>query len=73
MPLTRPQAGILGNSQITSQGVALNVGVPIIENTAIIASNYSISTGTNAHSVGPVTIQSGVTVTIPTGAVWKIT
>ena len=73
MALTRPQAGILGNSQITTQGVALHVGVPIIENTALISSNYTITTGSNAQSVGPVTIASGITVTIPTGAVWKIT
>jgi hypothetical protein len=72
MPITTIQSGIVGNSQGVS-GAAFNVGVPIVENTALITSNYSISTGTNAHSVGPVTIQSGVTVTIPVGSVWSIT
>lgn len=72
MALTTIQSGIVGNSQAVS-GAAFNVGVPIVENTAVISSNYSITTGTNAHSVGPVVIQFGVTVTIPVGSVWSIT
>ena len=72
MALTRPQAGILGNTQITTQGVSLNVGVPIVENSQIISSNYTISTGSNASSVGPVTVASGVILTVPVGSVWKV-
>jgi hypothetical protein len=72
MALTRPQAGILGNTQITTQSVSINVAVPIIENSQIISSSYSITTGSNASSAGPITIASGVVITVPTGSVWKI-
>jgi len=72
MPLTRPQAGILGNTQITIQPVSINLAVPIIENSQVLTSNFSISTGSNAVSTGPITIASGVILTVPTGSVWKV-
>ena len=37
-----------------------------------IASNYSITSGNNALTAGPITINTGVTVTIPTGSTWVI-
>jgi len=42
------------------------------ENTRIVTTNYSISASNNAHSVGPITINSSVTVTIPSGARWVV-
>jgi hypothetical protein len=45
---------------------------PVALNLQTIASNYSIDAGYNAHSVGPVTIATGTTVTIPTSATWRI-
>lgn len=47
-------------------------GGAIWENTNTIASSYTISTNTNAMSTGTVTINSGVTVTVPTGSRWVI-
>lgn len=44
----------------------------MFENAAIISSNYTITTGNNAISSGPVTITNGVTVVIPTGSSWSI-
>jgi len=44
----------------------------IIENTQTITSNYTISTNRNASSAGPITIATGVTVTVPTGSYWVI-
>ena len=44
----------------------------ITENTTSITSNYTQSTGRNAVSVGPITISSGVTYTIPSGQRWVI-
>ena len=44
----------------------------IFENAQTIASNYTISTNYNAMSAGTVTINTGVTVTIPTGSRWAI-
>jgi len=37
-----------------------------------VTTNYSIPSGNNAMTAGPITINSGVTVTIPSGSVWTI-
>ena len=37
-----------------------------------IDANYSIASGSNAMSAGPITISSGVSVTVPTGSTWVI-
>ena len=43
-----------------------------IENGQTVTTNYTITTNFNAGSFGPVSVNSGVTVTIPTGSVWTI-
>jgi hypothetical protein len=45
---------------------------PILESYQTISSNYTITTGSNGFSVGPVTIATGVVVTVPTGQRWLI-
>jgi hypothetical protein len=45
---------------------------PILESYQTISSNYTITSGSNGFSVGPVTIATGVSVTVPTGQVWLI-
>ena len=45
----------------------------IIEFTPTIASDYTITTGRNALTAGPVSITSGNVVTIPSGSVWTVT
>jgi len=47
-------------------------GGAIYENADDIAANYTITSGKNAMSVGPITIASGVTVTVPSGQRWVI-
>jgi hypothetical protein len=42
------------------------------ENDKVVSADYQITTGKNAGSFGPVTINSGVTVTIPTSSAWTI-
>ena len=42
------------------------------ENDTTITTSYSITAGKNAGTFGPVTINSGATVTIPSGSVWSI-
>jgi hypothetical protein len=37
-----------------------------------ISSNYSITSGNNALTAGPITINTGISVTIPTGSTWVI-
>jgi hypothetical protein len=44
----------------------------LYENAAIISANYSISSGNNAISAGPITVNSGVTVTVPSGSTWTV-
>jgi len=38
----------------------------------IISTNYTIGTGNNAISAGPITVASGVSVTVPTGSRWIV-
>lgn len=42
------------------------------ENDTTVTADYSITSGKNAMSAGPVTINDGITVTIPNGSVWAI-
>ena len=43
-----------------------------IENEVTVTTDYTLSTNKNALSTGPITINSGVTVTIPSGQRWVI-
>ena len=42
------------------------------ENNITLTSNYTITTNKNAMTAGPVTINSGVTVTVPSGSTWTV-
>ena len=42
------------------------------ENDQTVTQNYTISNGHNAGSFGPITIQSGVTVTVGSGETWTV-
>ena len=44
----------------------------LYEHAHTISSNYSITSGNNAIAAGPITINSGVSVTVPTGSTWVI-
>lgn len=43
-----------------------------VENSPTVTTSYTLSTGKNAVSVGPITINSGVTVTVPSGQRWVV-
>ena len=47
-------------------------GEGYIENSATVTQSSSVRVGFNAVSAGPVTINSGVTVTVPTGSRWVV-
>ena len=53
-------------------GTANVSGGPIIENDQVISVNYTMTATRNGESVGPITVDAGVTVTIPTGSRWVI-
>ena len=42
------------------------------ENQLIVTTSYTLSTGKSAMSVGPITINSGVAVTVPSGYRWMV-
>jgi hypothetical protein len=42
------------------------------ENDIIVTDNYTISTNKNAMTAGPITVASGVTVTVPAGSTWTV-
>ena len=42
------------------------------QNDQTVTASYTIPTGKNAGTFGPVSIDSGITVTVPTGSVWSI-
>jgi hypothetical protein len=44
----------------------------IVENDITLTTNYTIATGRNGMSAGPVTIDNGITITVPNGSVWSI-
>ena len=58
----------------TNSGGATGAGGDevFVENSLIVTTSYTLSTGKSAMSVGPVTINSGVVVTVPSGYSWVI-
>jgi hypothetical protein len=42
------------------------------QNDQTVTGSYTIPTGKNAGTFGPVTVNSGVTVTVPSGSVWTV-
>jgi len=81
------QVGIAGGNHVTSglvltsggssaavswQDAAAGATGVILENQQAISSNYTLTTNYNGLSVGPVTIQNSIAVTVPNGAVWMI-
>lgn len=53
-------------------GRAVIGGQGYIENAYTIDSSSTVNTGSNAISVGPLTISSGVSVTVPSGSRWLV-
>jgi hypothetical protein len=47
-------------------------GTPITQNTQTISTSYSIPSGNNAMSIGPITLANSVSVTVPSGSRWVI-
>jgi hypothetical protein len=82
MALTQVQPGLLQATGTPSSSTFLRgdgtwasagaIGDIFYENGQTVASNYTITSGKNAMSAGPITVNTGVTVTIPVGSSWVI-
>lgn len=59
-------------SNWTPVGGANGAAGAIFENTKTISANYTITTNKNGMSAGPITVASGVTVTVPSGSRWVV-
>jgi hypothetical protein len=55
---------VTGSSIVASNGIVVN--------SQTISADYTIASGTNGGSFGPITVASGVTVTVSSGSVWTI-
>jgi len=55
---------VTGSSVVASNGILLN--------SYTVSANYTINSGNNGGSFGPITVASGITVTIASGSTWTI-
>lgn len=82
MALTQVNINVIGATGTPSSNTYLRgdgtwstagaIGSIFYENAQTVSSNYTITSGNNAMSAGPITIATGVTVTVPTGSNWVI-
>jgi hypothetical protein len=54
------------------QSSIVNASNGIYVNSATVSASYTIATGTNGASYGPISVSGGVTVTVETDSVWTI-
>jgi len=66
--------GYNGSAWSSVGGGATGGGADTIffENGQTVTTNYTLTTNKNAVTAGPITIDSGVTVTIPSGSSWVV-
>jgi hypothetical protein len=57
-------SSVPSGSNITTQG--------LYENSKTISTNYTLTSGNNAMSAGPIIVDSGASVTVPAGSVWTV-
>lgn len=58
------------DAKISASNVPVN-GV-FYENNQVVNSNYTVPAGKNAMSAGPISVATGVTVTVSNGSVWTV-
>ncbi len=70
MAITLHGDGFITGAAGVGTGGGTNVAFYETDNT--ITADYTIGTNKNAMSVGDITVATGVTVTVPTGAFWAV-
>ena len=61
-----------GNIEITGGATGAGGDKIFVENGQVVTTNYTITTNCNAMTAGDITINSGITVTVPSGSRWVI-
>jgi hypothetical protein len=61
---------VTGTGTLTAPAVSASNGLVVNSNT--VSASYSIPSGSSASSVGPMTVASGQTVTVPSGSRWVV-
>jgi len=81
MALTQVDSSGIKDGTITNADLGTGVGGGakgggsddiFYENGKTVTTDYTITTAKNAMSTGPITINTGISVTVPTGSVWVI-
>lgn len=67
-------SSVLGSGDLVLSGGATGGGTDriFVENDQVVTTNYTLVGTKNASTAGPITINTGVTVTVETGARWVI-
>jgi len=65
-------SAIGGTTPAAVRGSTMEASNGIMANATTVSANYSLPSNYNALSAGPVSVNSGVTVTIPSGSVWTV-
>ena len=68
--LSTDGSGVL--SWVDSSGTISGAGGGIVINNTTVSTNYTIASGTNGFSVGPMTISSGYAITVSSGQRWVV-
>lgn len=67
--LTTNGSGVLSFTTVSSPAYASGA---LIVNTTTVSENYTVPAGSNAFSVGPITVSSGYAVTVSSGQRWVV-
>lgn len=73
---TTPSLGVATGTSLAAtgsvSGSVINATNGLVVNSLTVAASYSIPSGSSAMSVGPVTVASGQSVTVPSGSKWVV-
>lgn len=65
-------SAIGGTTPAAIRGTAVEASNGIMANATTVSANYTLPSGYNGLSAGPVSVNSGVTVTVSSGSVWTV-
>ena len=60
------------SNNLVFDGTTLYLNLPFLQNPQTISQDATVANSSNALSIGPITVATGVSVTVPTGSVWTV-